>query len=180
MYWYALFVETNKEEVVQQYLNKYFVESVLKAIIPKRLVPERREGSMQHISKKMFPGYVLISTELNENIYHLLKKIPRCYRILQPGNHFNKENAFDYCRIKDEEITPLIMLLGEGDTIEYSHIYIVNSKVFVNSGPLKGMEGIIKKIDKRKNRAKILLNFLGTEKTFDVGIEILKYSTPVH
>jgi len=35
------------------------------------------------------------------------------------------------------------------------------------------MEGIIRKVDKRKNRAKILLNFMGCEKTMDVGIEVL-------
>lgn len=45
--------------------------------------------------------------------------------------------------------------------------------MWVQSGPLKGKEGIIKKVDKRKNRAKVQLNFLGREKTIDVGIEVL-------
>lgn len=173
MYWYALFVETNKEEVVLKYLNHYFDESDLKAIIPKRRVPERKEGLIKHVSKKMFPGYVLIYTKINENIYHLLRKIPRCYRLLTAGSQYDKSDGFNYCRIRDEEIAPIIRLLGEGDTIEYSRVFIVNSKVFVNSGPLKGHEGIIRKIDSRKNRAKISLNFMGTEKTIEVGIEVL-------
>ncbi|MCX7923139.1 MAG: KOW motif-containing protein [Clostridia bacterium] len=36
-----------------------------------------------------------------------------------------------------------------------------NSKVLVKDGPLYGMEGIIKKVNKHTNRAKIQLNFMG-------------------
>jgi transcriptional antiterminator NusG len=35
------------------------------------------------------------------------------------------------------------------------------------------MEGIIHRVDKRKNRAKIMLNFLNSVKLIDVGIEVL-------
>ncbi|MEH7665054.1 transcription antiterminator, partial [Bacillus velezensis] len=35
------------------------------------------------------------------------------------------------------------------------------------------MEGIIKKIDKRKRRAKICLSFMGMDKMVNVGIEVL-------
>ncbi|MRA76150.1 transcription antiterminator, partial [Bacillus thuringiensis] len=56
---------------------------------------------------------------------------------------------------------------------DYSKVYIENSKVTVASGPLKGMEGIIKKIDKRKRRAKLCLSFMGLDKMVNVGIEVL-------
>lgn len=36
MDWYALFVETGKEEYIQKWLRFYFDENILYAIIPKR------------------------------------------------------------------------------------------------------------------------------------------------
>ncbi|MFC9776469.1 antiterminator LoaP [Paenibacillus chitinolyticus] len=173
-YWYALFVESNQEEIVLQHLNLHFDSSVLNAVVPKRRVPERKNGEIQHVIKKLFPGYVLINCRLTDEIYYKIKRIPRCYRIVHNGKSFNQEE----CKIEPQEIEPIIKLLGDRDTLEYSSIYLVKSKVLVTSGPLKGLEGIIKKVDSRKNRAKIALNFLGNEKLVDVGVEIIHKLNP--
>lgn len=42
------------------------------------------------------------------------------------------------------------------------------------AGPLKGKEGLIKAVDRRKNRAKIGLEFMGIMREVEVGIEVLK------
>jgi len=65
-------------------------------------------------------------------------------------------------------------LIGNDGIIDYSKVYIENSRVSVKFGPLLGMEGAIKRIDKRKGRATIILNFLGEPRLVDVGIEILE------
>lgn len=167
--WYAIFVETNQEEAVQQELNQRFDASVLRAVVPKRRVPEKRGGIVYHVAKNMFPGYVLVHSQLTDDIYYQLKNVPGIYRVVHNGKHFNKDD----CKIYPPEIEPIIRLLGNGDTLEYSAVCLINSRAFVTSGPLKGFEEIIRKIDPRKNRAKISLNFLGKEKLIDVGIKIL-------
>lgn len=121
----------------------------------------------------MFPGYVLIKTNMNTDIFHKIKKIPKCYRLVTNGIYYSKDKGTYYSKIDEEEMTPIIQLIGSGEIVDYSRVYLENSKVFVKSGPLQGMEGIIKKVDKHKNRAKILLSFMGTEKIIDVGVEIL-------
>lgn len=50
----------------------------------------------------------------------------------------------------------ILKLIGNEEVIEYSTIYVDSSKVIV-----------------RKNRARIVLNFMGNPKIMDVGIEIL-------
>ncbi|WP_430208069.1 antiterminator LoaP [Paenibacillus amylolyticus] len=167
-YWYALFVENNQEEMVLKHLNLHFDSSVLNAVVPKRIVPEKKNGKIQHVIRKLLPGYVLIYCRLTDEIYYKIKEIPRCYRIVHNGKSFNKED----CIIEPQEIEPIIELLNDRDILEFSKVHLVNSKAIVTSGPLKGLEGIIKKVDSRKNRAKIVLNFLGNEKIVDVGVEI--------
>lgn len=70
-------------------------------------------------------------------------------------------------------MSPLLRLLGNTDIIAYSKIHLENSEVYVNSGPLKGMEGQIKKVDRHKKRAKVLIKFMDSEKLVDLGVEIL-------
>jgi transcriptional antiterminator NusG len=165
MDWYAVFVESGKEEFVQKQLQIYFDDSVLRSIVPKRKLTERREGKIFHVIKKMFPGYLLIQTDMDIEKYYIIKNIPKLISILNTDTYYSK--------INEREIEIILKLMDFNDTVEYSSIYIENSTARVISGALQGLEGIIRKIDKRKKRAKIALSLMGEERIVDLGIEIL-------
>lgn len=190
MHWYALFVEAGKEELVQTLINKYIDEPTVRTLVPKRKLCEKRKGEFFHIDKPLFPGYVLIHTQMNNAIYYKLKKIPKYYRLLnmyknnETNKQINKREVHDteqkhleptylFSEISDNEMSLVLQLLGDEQVIDYSRVYFINSKVIVQSGPLKGKEAIIKKVNKQKKRVKILLNFMGNEIAMDVGIELL-------
>jgi len=164
MSWYALFVNIGKEDLVQECLRIYFSESVLASIVPKRKITERKDGRVKQVLKKIFPGYVLIRTNMNMETYYKLKSIPGVIKILNTGNYFTK--------IVDEEMFYILRLLDNDGVVDYSKIYIDNSKIIVKAGPLKGMEELILEVDKRKNRVKIILNFIGLPQKIDLGIEV--------
>ncbi|WP_229536139.1 antiterminator LoaP [Pelosinus baikalensis] len=165
MDWYVLFVNTGKEDLVQEWLRIHFNESVLVSVIPRRKIMERNGGSIKHVLKKMFPGYIFICTNMNIETYYKLKSIPGIIRILKTGDY--------YTRIVDDEMFYILKLLDNDGVVDYSKIYIHNSKIIVKSGPLKGMEGLMVEVDKRKNRVKIILNFMGVPKKIDLGIEVI-------
>ena len=165
MEWYALFVETGKEEVIQKWLDLYFSKEKLKSFIFKKKVTEKKQGIVYEKVRKVFPGYIFLNTEMNEEIYYRIKKIPRYVKVLNLGNYYSK---IDY-----NEINPILKLVDNNFMLDYSQIAIKDSKIIVKSGTLKNMEHIIKKVDKRKKRAKIQLEFMKTTKLIDVGIELI-------
>ncbi|SDD51794.1 transcriptional antiterminator NusG [Paenibacillus sp. CF095] len=188
MDWYVLFVETGKEDVVRSFISKNFDKAEIRAIVPKRKLIERRLGQPYEVCKTMFPGYVLVNAQMNTKIYYELKRIPSCYRLLNRCHssiHNNEQRSvicnpgetletYTFSKIEEIEMRLILQLIGESEIIDCSALYIENAKVRVSSGPLKGKEGIIKKIDKRKRRARIALNFMGHEKLLDVGIILLE------
>ncbi|WP_265445540.1 antiterminator LoaP [Acetivibrio straminisolvens] len=166
MSWYALHVKTGAEEDVDKFLHYHFDDNECYSIVPKRKLTEVRKGQRYEVIKTFFPGYVLINLDMDTSIYYVIKKIPKVYNILRQDGEY-------YSSISDEEINPILRLLKDTDLIDYSKIFIENSKVIVNSGPLLGLEGIIRKVDKRRGRAKVALNFMGSERIIDLGVEIL-------
>jgi transcriptional antiterminator NusG len=50
--------------------------------------------------------------------------------------------------------------------------FIAGDKLIVTSGPLKGRESIIKKIDRHKKRAEIELSCFGATKRINVALEV--------
>jgi transcriptional antiterminator NusG len=164
MEWYVTFVETGKEEVVQKWLDHYFDQKTQRNMVPKRRLIEKKDGKSYPVIKKLFPGYVFICTDMNPEKYRIIKNIPNIIRFLSTGAY--------YSSIDDSEMSVILRLVGD-DIIGCSKILVDNSKILVKEGCLYGMEGIIKKVDKHKNRAKIQLDFMGEPRTVDVGVEII-------
>ncbi len=162
MSWYALFVMTGQEEAVQKYIQLHYN---INTIIPKRKVPEKKDGIWYSVSKKLFPGYILVNIKMDSEKYHIFKHIPKLYRVL--GSDIN------YSCIDEDEISVILKLINDVGIIDYSKVYIENSIITFEEGPLKGLEGLVKKINKHTNRAKVQLNFMGSPRLLDVGIELL-------
>ena len=75
----------------------------------------------------------------------------------------------------DNWYAAFVVTRGEDkEIIGFSDVLFENGKVKVVDGPLLSMEGQIISIDQRKGRAKVLLAFLGEERTVELGISVLR------
>lgn len=162
--WYGLFVVTGDEDKVKERV-KYRLPGDYKVVVPKRKLKLRKGGIWKVESKVLFPGYVLLNGEINSNIYYRLRNIPNALKLLRTGPSFTA--------IDSREMEVLSRLICNGEEIGFSKVFIENGRVRVIDGPLFSFEGIIQSIDHRKERAKVLLNFLGEERTVDLGISLL-------
>ncbi|UUZ86374.1 antiterminator LoaP [Paenibacillus sp. P26] len=153
--------------------------------------PRKKDGKAYDAVKTLFPGYVFIKTTMNFSTYYQFKENPHIIRTLnylgRKDKSFRTENSpilhMDpgkpdessfFKEIPKEEMMIVLKLIDDKEIIEYSQISLKESKVVVESGPLKGMESFIKKIDKHKKRAKVLMKMMGAEQMIDLGIEIIK------
>ncbi|MWV45374.1 antiterminator LoaP [Paenibacillus sp. HJL G12] len=190
MAWYVLFVKSGFESQVKHWLDARFDGNLLYSIIPKRKVPEKKRGQEYHVVKPLFPGYVFVETKMNFSTYYRLKENSLIYQTLNYNNLKDRnmksidtllidnqleklDESYFFKEIPMEEMFVVLNLINQDDTIEYSQVCVDNSNFVVRAGPLKGMERFIKKIDKHKKRAKVLLTILGAELLIDFGIEIL-------
>ncbi|OMF98444.1 antiterminator LoaP [Paenibacillus sp. FSL R7-0337] len=196
MDWYALFVIIGKEELIRSHLLNSFHN--IECLLPKRLINERANGSVNTKLKLLFPGYIFIRLQngMTFSNYYNLVKTPHLIRML---NFSPKEKEFALKKVKREnrqmyyellsnedfqikqfkvidknEMNSIISLLDQNETIILSEIVIENCMPIVKSGPLMGQEHLICKIDKRKGRAKVVTRIGGENKLIDLGIKIIQ------
>lgn len=163
--WHGIFVVTGEEEKAKERV-KYRLQDGFTVVVPKRKLRVRKGGIWRVETKVLFPGYVLINGEITTDIYYRLKNIPNVLKLLKTGNSVAK---IDRC-----EMAVLSKLICNSEDIGFSNVLLENGRVQVVDGPLFSLEGNIVSIDHRKERARIRLNFLGEERTVDLGISILK------
>lgn len=121
-----------------------------------------RYGGAWHLERRMaLPGYVFISgTDALE------KKIRR-------GNQRRREDV----SVAPCGIPYLKHLCPNGSLIGLSRGIIKDGTAVLTSGPLKGRERLIRKIDRHKRTAEILIPFDGERRQMTVGLEIYEKVT---
>ena len=60
-------VKANIEKTIEN--NKNLAEQILEVRVPMQDVVELKDGARKTVSKKMFPGYVLLNMEMNDDTW---------------------------------------------------------------------------------------------------------------
>lgn len=160
MNWYVAQVMTGKEIDIKSQMQKH-----VKAIVPQYLLKERKRGIWKTVVKILFPGYVFICTDVFDvDIYYKLKPIPGIIKFLG-----------DPSPLLDTEINILLRLCND-DPLGVSKAFKEGNRVTVIEGPLHGLEGQIVKVDARRYRAKVNINFFGEPRLVEMAIDVIKKS----
>ena len=82
MKWYVLQAYSGYENKVKQTLEdtikrEGLEDSFGEILVPTEEVLEIKEGQKKRTERKYFPGYVLIKSEMDNNIYHMIKNIQK-------------------------------------------------------------------------------------------------------
>ena len=165
--WYVIWTVTGKEEQAKTEIEKIAAnENYSRCFIPQKKECRKYHGSWTVIEKALFPGYLFLETEQVEGIFFDLKKLPQFAKVLQTGEAF--------VPVTEEEERLIRHLLGGSDSVDISVGIIENQQVRITAGPLQGLEGMIRKIDRHKRKAYLQVEMF--ERTLDiaVGLEIVE------
>ncbi len=170
MNYYAVQVQTGQEEKIINKVQTNLTNRLEKQrfIFPKRLLKIRKAGIQKPELKAIFPGYFFIEAEnIDKELYNTLRYTQGFFRFLKSNQ--------DITSLSGKDLSILQHFLRFGQTISSSQVFFdENDRICVTAGPLKGLEGLIIKVDKRKKRAKIKMDFANDSILIDLGFEIIK------
>lgn len=174
MKYYAIQVKTRgeekylklAEELIEEYNSEHFSDLAL--LWPRRKFMIRKMGKSSNSLEPIFPGYIFLRAQAIEpKLYWGLKTISGFYRFL-PSN-----NAIKPIEGRDHSL--LLQFLTSGEIIGPSPVYFdENDRIVVVSGPLKGYEGSIVKVDRRKQRVKVRLTLFKSQHLVDFGFQLIE------
>lgn len=169
--WFVFYVQTGAEYKACEFLNKLFNQEESVAFVPQVEIVIKNSKSIRKELRPMFPGYVFTDSILDEKIFvdraYTYARFSSCiFYLLGDGN-------INYLKLSGDEKRFLLSFCNNEYIVEDSKGFIVGDKVFVTSGPLKGMETAIKKINRHKKRAEIELMWFGDLRQVSVALEIV-------
>ena len=142
--WYALTVAPRKEKVTAQTLRGAGLEEFLPLYTAKRLWSDR----VKKLEKPLFPGYVFC--RFDPRIRQSVMKTPGVVSVVSFGKHPEP--------VDDDEIAALQAVCASGLSASPWPTPKIGSKVQLQEGPLRGLEGVL--VEDRKTRLILSLTLL--------------------
>ncbi|HIS48070.1 MAG TPA: antiterminator LoaP [Candidatus Scybalocola faecigallinarum] len=166
--WYVIQVRTGTEENIRIQCEKFIQDKTIMetCFIPYYEEKKRFQGRWNLEKKILFPGYIFIITRNAAELHEALKKVMGLTKILGVGDTMIPLTA--------KEVAFMERFGGPRQIVGMSEGIIEGSQIIITSGPLQGLEGYIKKIDRHKRKAWVELPMFGRMQKVEVGVEIVR------
>ncbi len=157
--WYIVQSHSSFENKVAQLIKEEaekakISEKIDEIVVPTHDITEVKRGKRIQRKKKYFPGYVLIKSEMDNNIYHMIKNIKKVSGFL--GSRGKP------VPVSDKEIEKILGQIKDGVAQPKSSVeYNVGEKVQVIDGPFASFSGLVEDIDEEKSRLKVSVSIFG-------------------
>ena len=151
-------VKANIEKTIE---NRHLEDQILEVRVPMQDVVEMRNGAKKQVSKKLFPGYVLINMVMNDDTWYVVRNTRGVTGFVGPGSKPVPLTA--------EEMLPL-GISNENVVIDFA----VGESVVVIGGVWKDTVGMIQSINEGKQCVTINVDLFGRETPVEISFTEIK------
>ena len=146
-------VKVNIDKAVE---NRHLEDQILEVRVPMQDVVELKNGTKKSVSKKMFPGYVLINMIMNDETWYVVRNTRGVTGFVGPGS-------------KPVPLTDLEMRsLGIRDNVDVEVDFAEGDTVSVIGGVWKDTVGVIQSVNVSKQTVKINVELFGRETPVEI------------
>ncbi len=163
--WFVVHTQSGYEKKVKQNLearisSMNMEDSIHEVVIPMEDVVEFKNGKKQVVQKKVFPGYLLVRCEMQDESWYVIRNTPGVTGFIGQGakpSPLPRRDVEMFLQVKEEgeEATPK---RGK-PRLEYEQ----GETVRVKEGPFADFSGEIVEINEDQLKLKVLVNIFGRE-----------------
>ena len=147
-------VKANIEKTIEN--NKHLAEQILEVRVPLQEVVEIKNGAKKTVQKKMFPGYVLLNMEMNDDTWYVVRNTRGVTGFVGPGS--------TPVPLTEAEMKPL-GIQAENVSIDFAE----GDSIAVVAGVWKDTVGVVSKLDYGKQTATINVELFGRETPVEIS-----------
>jgi len=165
--WYVVHAYSGHEEKVRANLLKR-VESmdmhdkIFDVLVPTEEVMEIKDGQRRKVSKRIFPGYILVNMIMSDESWYVVRNTPGVTSFVGSGNK--------PVPLQEHEIRGIQKQVKSEAQPKVSVEYEVGENVRVIDGPFTDFHGKVTDINVEKGKLKVLVNMFGRETPVELDL----------
>lgn len=157
--WYVVHTYSGHENKVavtlkQRITSMSLENKILDILVPTQEKIEIKEGKKVPIKEKIFPGYILIKMELDDESWHAVRSTAGVTAFVGIGN---RPTALP------EEEVQTIMKFSQMEAPKYKASFSLGEAIKIIDGPFADFLGTVDEINEEKGKVKVLVSIFGRE-----------------
>lgn len=174
--WYAIQTTSGHENKVRSLVQRKIdqdprepaVRPIRQALVPTQEVVEIKNGKKVNVERKLFPGYVLVDMDMNQETLHVINSIQGVIkfvgqdRLPQP--------------LRPDEVNRLLGIAEEVETQEpVEEIpFLVGQAVAITEGPFTDFNGTVEEVMPDKGKVRVSVSLFGRPTSVELDYLQLK------
>jgi len=165
--WYVVHSQSGYEKKVEINLKTRVAsmdlgDSIYEIIVPMEDVVEFKNGRKQTVQKKVFPGYLLVRCEMDDDTWFCIRNTPGVTGFVGQSHKGQKPTP-----LSRKEVETFLTAKGDGQDAPKRKApkvdYEEGESVRVKEGPFADFNGTVAEINTDHMKLKVLVNIFGRE-----------------
>jgi transcriptional antiterminator NusG len=158
--WYAVQAFSGYEKIVHRTLLERIEQSTIGDLFGDILVPveeviEMKSGQKTLSERRLYPGYVLVQMDMNDDSWHLVRSTPKVTAFI--GGSAQKPTP-----IKDKEVEIILQRMDDSKVNPTQKMtFEVGESIRVIDGPFKDFAGMVEEINYEKSKLRVFVVIFG-------------------
>jgi transcription termination/antitermination protein NusG len=173
--WYAIQTYSGHENKVQKLIQLKIEDEpgdegegeIREVLVPTQEVVEIRNGKRVTVTKRLYPGYVLVQMVLNQRTIHVINNIQGVIKFVGSGKSPQP--------LREEEINKILGVKVETEDEAHEEIpFHVGQVVEVTQGPFTDFSGTVQEVYSDKGKVKVEVSLFGRPTSVELDYTDLK------
>jgi len=174
-HWYAIQTYSGHENKVQRLIERRIEEEpgedeareIREVLVPTQEVTEIRNGKRVSVTKRLYPGYVLIEMVLNQRTQYVINNIQGVIKFVGQGRTPQP--------LREEEINKILGVEVKTEAQDREEIlFHVDQVVEVTQGPFTDFSGTVQEVYSDKGKVKVEISLFGRPTSVELDYTDLK------
>jgi transcriptional antiterminator NusG len=157
--WYVIHTYSGYENKVKTNLEHRvtsmdMADKIFRVVVPTEEEVEIKNGQRRTVQKKIFPGYVLVEMELEDDSWYVVRNTPGVTSFVGSGNTPTP--------LPDSEVQAILKQMRE-EKPQVRVTYKKSDRVKIIDGPFAEFMGTIDEVNEEKTKLRVLVSMFGRE-----------------
>ncbi len=173
--WFAIQSYSGHENKVQRLIQHWIDEEpgteeereIQQVIVPTQEVVEIRNGKRVTVTRRLYPGYVLVQMALNDRTKHIINNVQGVIKFVGQGKEPQP--------LRDEEMNKILGVETEKETGSQEDIpFQVGQVVEIMQGPFTDFSGTVQEVYGEKGKVKVEVSLFGRPTSVELDFTQLR------
>ena len=163
--WYIIHAYSGQEDRVKKNLEQRIQtmdvsDKIFQVIVPTEEEMEYKDGQRKSVLKKIFPGYILVEMEMNDDSWFVVRNTPGVTGFVSAEDE--SDNRPKPVPLEQYEVDNILKQI-ESDAPRVRVGFANGQTVRIKNGPFVDFMGVVDEVYPDRSKIKVMVSFFGRE-----------------